>query len=148
MIYLASDHRGFKLKELIKNRFKKNNFKFKDLGYFQYQPDDDYPLIAVKLAKNILKNKVNRGIILCGSGVGVCIAVNRFKGIRGASSDNYKIIKKAREDDNINILCLPADFIDEKKAWLLIKTFLKTKFKNKEKYLRRIKQLDNYDKLG
>ncbi|GIW65967.1 MAG: putative ribose-5-phosphate isomerase B [Candidatus Parcubacteria bacterium] len=146
MIYLASDHRGFKLKEIIKNKLIKNKFKFIDLGYYNYNPNDDYPIIAFQLAKNIKVSKKNKGIIFCGSGIGVCIAVNRFKGIRAGSSDNYKIIKKGREDDDINILCLPSDFIDNKKAWLLIKIFLKTKFKNKQRYIRRIKQLDNYDK--
>lgn len=144
MIYLASDHRGFYLKELIKNNLNLLNYQVIDLGSYERDVNDDYPLIAFELVKKVLEDKKNRGIILCGSGVGVCIAVNRFKGIRGAMSDNENVIKAARQDDDINVLCLPADFITEEKAISIIKIFLLTEFKNKEKYLRRIKQLDNY----
>jgi len=146
-IYLAADHRGFNLKEIIKTKLKQHNYQFIDIGYFEYQANDDYPIIASQLAQKVLESIDNRGIILCGSGVGVCIAVNRFKGIRAATATDYQIIKAAREDDDINILCLPADFVDEEQAWLLIEVFLNTPFKNEEKYLRRIKQLDNLDNL-
>ncbi|MCS7183995.1 MAG: RpiB/LacA/LacB family sugar-phosphate isomerase [Patescibacteria group bacterium] len=145
MIYLGSDHRGFNLKENLKLKLSKHNYQFIDVGAYNYDPNDDYPLIAFEVSEKVLESKENRGIVLCGSGVGVCIAVNRIKGIRGVSSDNYQIIKKAREDDDVNILCLPADFLDEEKAWLLIEVFLNTPFKNEKKYLRRIRQLDQND---
>jgi ribose 5-phosphate isomerase B len=144
MIYLGADHRGFELKKYLIEKLKNKNLEFIDLGAYEYNKEDDYPLIAFKVAKEVVKDKNNRGIILCGSGIGVCIAANRIKGIRAASSLNIEIIKKGREDDDINILCIPADFIDKEKAWDIIEVFLNTKFKKEEKYLRRIKELDDF----
>jgi len=143
MIYLGTDHRGFELKNFLIEELKKSNIKFKDLGAYEYDKEDDYPLIAFRVAKEVIKNKNNRGILFCGSGIGVCIAANRIKGIRAACSDNIEIIKKAREDDDINILCIPSDFVSKENTLELIDVFLNTNFKNKEKYLRRIKELDN-----
>jgi ribose 5-phosphate isomerase B len=145
MIYIGADHRGFELKEKIKAKIKIHNYQFEDLGAFEFDPEDDYTDIAIKVAKKVAEIVNNMGILLCGSGAGVAIAANKVKRIRAFSADNPKILENARKDDEINILCLPADFIDENLAWELIEIFLNTEFVSSENHLRRIKKIDDYE---
>ncbi|MGC8981976.1 MAG: RpiB/LacA/LacB family sugar-phosphate isomerase [Minisyncoccia bacterium] len=145
MIYLGSDHRGFYLKEKIKEELKKREINFEDLGYFEYNEEDDYADIAINVAEKVSENFKNRGIVLCGTGIGVCISSNKVKGIRAGFGINEEIVKRGREEDDINVLCLPADFLDLDKAMILIDIFLNTDFKNDEKYIRRIKKIKEYE---
>jgi len=147
-IYLGADHRGFELKERIKEKLKKHGYVYKDLGAYEYNPDDDYTDIAIKLGEAVSNDKSSKGVLFCGSGVGVCIAANKVRGIRAALGEGIEIVKKAREDDNINVLCIPADFVDEEKAFALIEIFLNTPFKFQEKYIRRIKKIEEYENLN
>lgn len=142
MLYLASDHRGFKLKEKIKKYLNKKDIVFTDLGAFKYDRNDDYPDFAKILALKISKNKNNLGIALCGSGAGMSIALNRFKNIRAGLATNPKIAEAQKQQDNINVLVIPSDFVNQNLAYLMIDKFLKTKFLKKQKYLRRIKKLN------
>ncbi len=144
-IILGADHRGFELKEKIKEKLVSHGYNFLDLGAYEYNPLDDYPDIAFKVAEETAKNKNNRGILFCGSGIGVCIAANKVKGVRAGLGEEIEIVKKAREDDDINVLCIPADFVDENKAFALIEVFLNTPFKNQEKYIRRIQKIEEYE---
>jgi len=147
-IYLGADHRGFELKERIKEKLKKHGYVYKDLGAYEYNPDDDYTDIAIKLGEAVSNDKSSKGVLFCGSGVGVCIAANKVRGIRAALGEEIEIVKKAREDDNINVLCIPADFVDAEKAFALIEIFLNTPFKFQEKYIRRIKKIEEYENLN
>lgn len=140
-IFIGCDHRGFELKNKLLEKFKKHNYHVIDLGAFSYNLDDDYPDIAYKLALEVAKNENSKGILLCGSGVGVCITANKVKGIRACLGLSPEIIQKAREDDDINVLCLPADFIDENQAFYLIEIFLNTMFKKEEKHIRRLEKI-------
>ena len=106
MLYLASDHRGFKLKEKIKKYLNKNKIIFTDLGALKYDKDDDYPDFAKILALKILENKNNLGIALCGSGAGMSIALNRFKNIRAGLAFNPKMAEAQKQQDNINVLVI------------------------------------------
>ena len=142
MLYLASDHRGFKLKEKIREYLNKNKIDFSDLGAFKYNENDDYPDFAKILALKVLENKNNLGIALCGSGAGMNIALNRFKNIRAGLALNSKMVEAQKQQDNINVLVIPSDFTKESTAYLMVDKFLKTKFLKKQKYLRRIKKLD------
>ena len=141
MLYLASDHRGFKLKEKIKKYLNKNDIVFTDLGAFSYDKNDDYPDFAKILALKILENKNNLGIALCGSGAGMSIALNRFKNIRAGLAFNPKMAEAQKQQDNINVLVIASDFTKESTAFLMVDKFLKTKFLKKQRYLRRIKKL-------
>ncbi|HOM68441.1 MAG TPA: RpiB/LacA/LacB family sugar-phosphate isomerase [Candidatus Paceibacterota bacterium] len=141
MLYLASDHRGFKLKEKIKKYLNKNKIIFTDLGALKYDKDDDYPDFAKILALKILENKNNLGIALCGSGAGMSIALNRFKNIRAGLAFNPKMAEAQKQQDNINVLVIASDFTKESTAFLMVDKFLKTKFLKKQRYLRRIKKL-------
>ncbi len=141
MFYLVSDHRGFKLKEKIKEYLDKNKIIFTDLGALKYDKDDDYPDFAKILALKILENKNNLGIALCGSGAGMSIALNRFKNIRAGLAFNPKMAEAQKQQDNINVLVIASDFTKESTAFLMVDKFLKTKFLKKQRYLRRIKKL-------
>ena len=141
MLYLASDHRGFKLKEKIKKYLDKNKIIFTDLGALKYDKNDDYPDFAKILALKILENKNNLGIALCGSGAGMSIALNRFKNIRAGLAFNPKMAEAQKQQDNINVLVIASDFTKESTAFLMVDKFLKTKFLKKQRYLRRIKKL-------
>ena len=141
MLYLASDHRGFKLKEKIKKYLNKNKVAFTDLGALKYDENDDYPDFAKILALKISKNKNNLGIALCGSGAGMSIALNRFKNIRAGLAFNPKMAEAQKQQDNINVLVIASDFTKESTAFLMVDKFLKTKFLKKQRYLRRIKKL-------
>lgn len=145
-IFIAADHRGFALKNKLIEWLRSKKYKVADRGNTVYNPDDDYPDYSSAVANNLLATASVAngalGIIICGSGVGVSIAANRFKGVRCALGFNVEQIKHARENDHINALALPANYIDFSTAKKFIKTFLTTKLIRKEKYLRRIKKID------
>ena len=140
MLYLGADHRGFKAKEKLKQWLFSKKIEYKDLGASKFDPQDDYPDIAQKLAKIVVKKKA-KGVLICGSGAGVAIAANKIKGIRAAIGFNPQQTRKMIEDDGVNILCLAADYISKFKAFQLVKIFFKTQFKNKDQYLRRVKKI-------
>ena len=142
-IYLASDHRGFKLKNFLLTRILNSGYLATDLGTYKYKKDDDYPDFAKLAAFEISKNPKNkRGIVICGSGVGVDVTVNRFPKVRSVLGFSVKQVKASRADDDVNILSLAADYIKQEEAWRLVKVFLQTNFKNKLKYQRRINKID------
>lgn len=142
MIYIASDHGGFHLKRKILEQIKEMDLDIKDVGSNEFNPNDDYPDFVIPLVKSVLKDNKNRGIVICKNGVGVSITANRFKGIRCGLSWNTEHIKTAREDDNINVLALPSEFIDTKKALEIIGEFLNTKFSNKDRHVRRLAKIE------
>lgn len=141
MIYLGSDHAGFKLKEKVKKYLNRQKIKYQDLG-----PDNENSVdasdYAVHVAKKIKNNNKNIGILICGSGIMMSMAANRFKGVRAALCWTPAIAKQAREHNNANILVLSGRESTPKNWLEIVKIFLKTKFLKKEKYLRRIKKLD------
>ncbi|TSC92669.1 MAG: ribose 5-phosphate isomerase B [Candidatus Berkelbacteria bacterium Licking1014_7] len=141
-IFIGSDHRGYKLKSKIKNQKSKVNFE--DLGVFS-EENADYPIIAEKVANEVIKNPDSLGILICGSGQGMCIAANKIKGVRAAIAWNEATARAGREDDHINILCLSADYVDETKNLKIIKTFLSATPKNEKRYLRRLSQIQKIE---
>jgi ribose 5-phosphate isomerase B len=138
-IYLAADHAGFALKDRLKAHLTKQGNKVIDLTPI-FKDGDDYPGVAKKLTDKLSKS--GRGILFCGSGIGVCIAANRVKGIRAAVGHSPEEIKLARQDDDINVLCLSGwNHADETKAMKMINVFLKTKASMASRHVRRVKQL-------
>ncbi len=138
-VYIGSDHAGFKLKEELKSYFKK--YKFIDLGNKVYDKNDDYPIFASKVAKVVSKYKNSFGILICGSGEGVCIAANKVKNIRAVLAENTRDAFLSRKDDNANILCLQGRYITRSKAKNIVKKFLETKFNKAARYKRRINEI-------
>lgn len=142
-IFIGADHRGFNLKNQIIEYLHEKDIRIEDLGAYEYNANDDYPDFAKKVAQAVLQNPENHlGIVICGSGVGVAIAVNRFKGIRCGIGFDVDQVKHIRENDHINVLALPSDYVDCEKAKTLVDVFLSSSPKTEEKYLRRIKKLD------
>ena len=139
-IYLGADHAGFRLKEEIKTFLAKKKISFEDLGNYKLDKKDDYPIYAARVAKKVAKEK-SSGILICGSGQGVAIAANKMKGIRAVVAENVRDAFLARRDDDANVLALQGRYIKRKKAEAIIKKFVETKFAQKERYKRRIKEI-------
>ena len=149
MIYLGADHRGYNLKEEIKKFFELEKIKFKDLGNLNYDENDDYPDFVKKVVERILsKPKKEKGILVCGTGIGMSIAANKFKGIKAGLCLSGYMAKRAIEEDDINILCLAADITDVGTSKKIIKEWLKAKFKNEERHKRRIEKIFEIEKLN
>ncbi|MBW2992264.1 ribose 5-phosphate isomerase B [Candidatus Woesearchaeota archaeon] len=138
-IIIGADHAGFGMKEYIKKHLK--NFEVVDVSP-KTKEGDDYPDYAKKVAKKVARNKDSKGILICGTGVGMCIAANRFKGIRAALVLDEFTAKKSRSSNDANIACLRGWNFSKEKALRLVKLFLKTPFDNKARRNRRVKKLD------
>ena len=128
MIILASDHAGFKLKEELKIFFDKHDIEYCDIGALAYDPDDDYPDIVKNAVKKVKADPINRGIFVCGSGIGMSMAANRHKGIRAILAYNSPTARLARKDENANVLCLGARQTNKGDAIKIILKFLTSPF--------------------
>ena len=149
MIYLGTDHRGYNLKEEIKKFFELEKIEFKDLGNLNYDENDDYPDFVKKVVEKVLsKPKKDKGILICGTGIGMSIAANKFKGTKAGLCLSGYMAKRAIEEDDINILCLAADITDVGTSKKIIKEGLKAKFKNEERHKRRIEKIFEIEKLN
>ena len=144
MVYIGADHRGFYLKEKIKEWLTAREYEYRDLGAESYDQNDDYPDIAFKLGEKVLADG-GKGILICGSGVGVCIAANKMKGVRAGVCLSEKQVFSGRNDDDMNILCLNSDLVNEEENQLIVKTFLETPFGSEERYIRRINKIKTYE---
>lgn len=139
-VYLGADHNGFPLKEKIKKYLQKKGINFEDLGNKKFDFKDDYPDFAFAVAKKVAKTK-NKGILICGSGAGICIAANKVRGVLAAQAFTPQQAKALRAEDDINILCLDGDVLKERTVQNIVKTFLKTKFSNLQRHKKRIKKI-------
>lgn len=141
IIYLATDHAGFNLKEKIKKFLTELGYEVKDFGVFIYDENDDYPDFVRKAAEAVANDpEHSRGIVLGGSGQGEAMVANRYKGVRAAVLDMYNadVIKLSREHNNANILSLGARFLKEEEALVAVKLWLETPFSGEERHQRRI----------
>lgn len=147
MIYIGADHRGYKLKEALKVYLKELNFEFEDLGATDYDSSDDYPDFSLAVAKKTAENpEENRGILICGAGVGVDVVANKVKGIRSALCFDEGQARASRNDDNANILSLASDFTTEEKAKEVVKVWLETSYVKLERYERRLNKIKEIEK--
>ncbi|MBI3981029.1 RpiB/LacA/LacB family sugar-phosphate isomerase [Candidatus Microgenomates bacterium] len=145
MLYLGSDHRGFALKEEIKKFLSKKNILYQDLGNKILDPEDDFVDFASLVAQKVQTEKEARGIVICGSGVGVCIAANKYKNIRCGIATTKEMVHSAREHDDINILALSADILSVEQVQEIVEEFLNTPFSSAEKYSRRIEKINKIE---
>ena len=146
LIYVGADHRGFHLKEKVVEFLRGMNYEVKDLGAKIYDKDDDYNEISVELAEKVVRENT-KGILLCGSGVGVCLAANKVLGIRAALCTSPKQARLAREDSDANVLCLATDLVGEEDNLEIAKTFLETVFASEERFIRRINKIKEYERV-
>ncbi len=142
-VFIATDHRGFDLKNKLVEYLQEKDIRIEDFGNYQLDPLDDHSDFAQKVAQAVQQNpEENLGIVLCGSGIGVSIAVNRFKHIRCGIALNAQQVQHGRENDHMNILAIAADYTDFETAKKYIDIFFSSHPKNDEKYLRREKKVD------
>ncbi len=140
IIAIASDHAGYELKNKAREHLEKRGWEVDDLGSFKYDPVDDYPDFAHKIAKSIEEGKYNRGISLCGTGNGISIVANKHQGIRSAVCWNKEMADLAVRHNDANICALPARFLSDKKAIEIIDAYLNAAFDG-GRHERRIKKI-------
>ena len=143
-IYLGSDHAGYKLKEQIKDFLDELGYKYIDVGNLKLEPEDDYTDFAYEVAKNVAKTN-GRGILVCDSGVGVCIVANKIKGIRAVVGYNVRIAKMSRVHNNTNVLCLGQDYISLAKTKKIIQTWIETDFSTEKRHQRRLEKISKIE---
>ncbi len=144
MLYIASDHRGYQLKKYLARYLDKQlHLSVEDMGPTEYVATDDLQDFAIPLAKNVLKNPENRGILICGSGQGMCMTANRFNGIHAIMGYSIEAAEMGRRHGNGNIICLAADVLSEEHAAAIVKKFLETEFDNDERLLRRLHKMNS-----
>ncbi len=144
MIYIGADHRGFRLKEEIKKWLETEHYEYRDLGAIEYDKEDDYPDIAIKIAETVAIEG-QKGILVCGSGAGASVAANKVRGIRAGLCTSEKQAKAARNDDDINLLCLSADSVSVEDNLKITSVFLATLFSSEERHVRRINKIKDYE---
>lgn len=146
MIYLGADHRGFQLKETLKTCLSDKGIEVKDLGALVYDKEDDYPDFAAAVAKEVAKNpSTDKGMLLCGSGHGVDMVANKFRGIRAALAFNATVAIQSREHEDANVLVLPADWLTEEDAEGIALSWLETGFDGAERNKRRINKINELE---
>jgi ribose 5-phosphate isomerase B len=139
---IASDHAGFTYKTILFNEIEAKGYDITDMGTRSGDIPDDYPDYAAIVADSILNKQADRGIIICGSGVGVSVAANKFKGIRaGVCHDTYSA-HQCVEHDNANVLCIGERVIGIELAREIVFAFLNATFSNEERHIRRLKKID------
>lgn len=137
-IYIGADHRGYNLKEKLFQRLADEGYLVDDLGAYELDKSDDYTIYAERVASVVAKGKGARGILLCGSGVGVDVVANKFDGIRASIGKSPEQVKAGRRDDDMNILVIAADYTKEQELNKMVEEFLKTGFSGKGRYKRRL----------
>ena len=144
-IYIGADHRGFELKNQLKNWLETSGHHVEDLGALEHTLRDDYTDYAASVAGKVSEEIGRRGIVICGSGAGVDITANKIKGVRCVLGFNVEQVKAARNDDNVNILALASDFTLFEDAKILIETFLSTAYDPTDNHARRIEKIKNLE---
>ena len=146
-IFIGADHNGFAIKGDLIAWLDQAGFEVVDEGDTKLQPEDDFPQFAARVVSALLSSDDEdpRGILICGSGQGMCMAANRFKGIRASLCWNVDEARMSRNDDNANVLCLPSRVIAAGKAENIVRVWLDTPFAGAPRFVRRLNELD---KLG
>ena len=141
MLVLGADHGGFALKKCLKRVLLKSGHAVYDVGPDKIRPTDDYPLIAAEVAKRVRRTTGARGLLLCGSGVGMSVVANKFSGIRAVNAWDVKVAIRARQEEDANILVLPAHFVSRVNAEKIMRAWLETPFRRIPRYRRRLGEI-------
>ena len=147
-IGIAADHGGFELKVHLIQALNDAGYEMEDFGAHELLIGDDYPDFVVPMARAVAKGEVARGIAICGSGVGACVAANKVHGVRAALITDSFSAHQGVEDDNMNVMCLGGLVTGYALAWELVKTFLNADFKAEERYMRRLNKVASLEKDG
>ncbi len=146
-IAVAADHGGYPLKERVKEIITEMGFEAIDLGAHTMDPKDDYPDFARYVGQAIQHGQVNRGILLCGSGVGACIAANKLKGVRASVCHDVYSAHQGVEHDAMNVLCLGSRIIGPQLAEDLVRAFISASFSGEERHSRRLDKVKAMEKM-
>jgi ribose 5-phosphate isomerase B len=144
-IAVGADHGGFLLKVTIVRFLKERGFEVLDLGTYSTEPSD-YPDFARSVSEAVLEGKAGRGILICGSGVGACVAANKFQGIRAAVCHDTFSARQGVEDDDMNVLCLGGRVIGHGLAKEIVNSFLLAGFSGAERHLRRLNKVKEFER--
>lgn len=140
---LAADHGGYELKQVIRQHLEKLRHSVVDFGAYLPDASDDYPDFVFPLADAVSQQKIDRGIAICGSGVGACIAANKVKGVRAALVNDHFSSHQGVEDDDMNLLCLGGRVTGVNAAIEMVDSFLNAKFSGAERHARRLEKVLN-----
>jgi ribose 5-phosphate isomerase B len=135
---IATDHGGFHLKDDLAGRLRAAGHEVVDFGAHAFTPDDDYPDFAVPLGRALVAGTLDRGVALCGSGVGIAVCANKIPGVRACLMHDHFSARQGVEDDHVNILCLGGRVVGLELAWDLVQTFLAAEPSRAERHLRRL----------
>lgn len=141
-IAVAADHGGFPLNETIIAALEKDGHQIIDFGTHDGSLPDDYPDYAYKVSQSVQSGDAERGIIICGSGVGACVAANKLKGVRACVCHDTYSAHQGVEHDNMNVLCLGARIIGSELALELLQAFIKARFSGEDRHVRRLKKVE------
>ena len=144
-IVIAGDHAGFSLKRLLLTELGKDGYQILDLGAKDETPTD-YPDFARLLGRAIISGEADRGILVCGSGIGACVAANKIRGVRAGVAHDIYSAHQGVEHDDMNVLCLGARVIGPAPAIDIVKSFLAARFTNEERHVRRLKKVLDIEK--
>ena len=145
-IGIASDHGGFELKKQLIAALECKGYQMLDFGAFKLEPDDDFPDFVVPMVKAVVSHQIIRGIAVCGSGVGACIAANKVPGVRAALITESFSAHQGVEDDDMNVLCLGGRITGFNLALELVLLFLNATFKEEERFKRRLGKINALEK--
>ena len=137
-IGIATDHGGFELKQQIVARLCSAGYEVCDFGAYELRPDDDYPDFVVPLAQAVAARDVERGVAVCGSGVGATVCANKVPGVRASLISDHFSARQGVEDDDMNILCVGGRAVGPSVAWDLVEAFLQARFSGAERHRRRL----------
>jgi ribose 5-phosphate isomerase B len=144
---IAADHGGFVLKGELVTALRASGYEVVDFGAHDLTPEDDYPDFVVPLARAVVDGDVERGVAVCGSGVGACVVANKVPGVRAALIHDVFSAHQGVEDDDINIICLGGRVLGYSLAWDLVQTFLGARFSGAERHRRRLAKMAALEKI-
>jgi ribose 5-phosphate isomerase B len=142
---VACDHGGYPIKARILEELRHLGHHAEDLGAFANEPLDDYPDFSRATAEAIIQGRVERAILICGSGAGACVAANKFKGIRAATCHDSFSARQCVEDDNVNVLCLGARVVGSELAVDLVRIYVAAQFSGAERHKRRLAKVAGFE---
>lgn len=146
-IYIGADHAGFEMKEALQAYLKESGeHQVTDLGTFS-SDSVDYPVIAREVAEKVFENEGSRGILVCGSGEGMCMTANKTRGVRAGLADSPERVAATREHNNANVVCIGSRFTDLETAKQIVDTFLTTEFSPEERHQRRVDLIEGKGSL-
>lgn len=145
-IGIGADHGGFELKQCLTEKLRAAGHEVVDFGDLEFKPNDDYPDFVVALAHAVADGRVERGVAICGSGVGATVAANKLAGVRACLIHENFSAHQGVEDDDLNMICLGGLVVGHALAWELVQTFLGARFSGAERHRRRLAKVTELEK--